>query len=244
MKKKKLLQILSSIVLIIAFILLGFKLLYHPAPANEIKTSEETKEEIEINDPEVSEKDTIKVSPDVDLAAERTKNKNNDIVARLEIPDLFNILVVKGKDNTYYLDRSITKKKDIKGTEFMDYRNNIDDKQINIYGHNSRTFDIPFRKLENYLDEDFFNENPYIILQTENGRRIYKIFSIKEDSGDYEHMSINKTGPDFIVHMVKLQKDSIHSRQVEFTEDANLLILQTCSYGKDDTYYVISAIEI
>ena len=108
-----------------------------------------------ITEPEKEEKRELIISnasPDVDLDAERSKYKNDDIVGRLEIPGLINILIVKGTDNEYYLSRAVTKKKDNRGTEFMDYRVNSNSKQINIYGHNSRTYDIPFRKLEKFLE--------------------------------------------------------------------------------------------
>ena len=128
---------------------------------------------------EVEPKEYIKMSPDVDLQAER-KNKNNyDIVGRLEIPDLFNILIVRGKDNQYYLNRSIEKKQDVRGSEFMDYRAYPSSKQINIYGHNSRdkNIKVPFLRLESFLDESFFNKNPYIIFQHDSGKNIYKIIT-------------------------------------------------------------------
>ena len=135
-------------------------------------------------------------------------------------------------------------KKLVKITVDEIYRVNPDSKQINIYGHNSRTYDIPFRKLEKFLDKDFFEENKYIVLQTDSGRRIYKIFSIKEYAKDYEYMVVDLTGKDFVNHLNILKKDSINSREVEYDENSNLLVLQTCSYGKKNTYYIISAIEI
>ena len=53
------------------------------------------------------------------------------------------------------------------------------DKQINIYGHNSRLYDLPFKKLENFLDKEFFDNNQYLLFQHEKGRRIYEIAAIK-----------------------------------------------------------------
>ena len=190
------------------------------------------------------EKIDIKIAEDIDLAAARKKYNNQDIIGRLEIPDLFNILVVKGSDNKFYLNHSLKRTKDNKGTEFLDYRNNPSDKQINIYGHNSRTYNIPFRKLEKFLKKDFFDKNEYIVFQSDTEKRIYRIFSIKADNENYEHMKINKTGQDFIEHINILKENSINEREVDFNENSNLLILQTCTYGHRGTYYVISAIEV
>ena len=233
--------VVSFLVLLLALII--YVIAINQPPTNEVKydaneTSEEVVEEIK------KEEINITISPDVDLNAERDKYKNNNIVARLEIPDLINILVVRGADNSYYLNHSIKNKKDNKGTEFMDYRVNTDSKQINIYGHNSRTYDIPFRKLEKFLDEGYFEENKYIVLQTDSGRRIYKIFSLKEYASDYEYMKVNLTGKEYLDHLNKMNEGSLYSREVEYDENSNLLVLQTCSYGKNNTYYIISAIEV
>jgi len=243
MKKKKVF-IISFIVIIIALILtittVAFYEKHNATSINEIITKE--KETIEIQEKE--EKINLELASDIDLQKEREKYNNNDIVARLEIPDLFNILIAKGSDNEFYLNHDLYKRKDIKGTEYIDYRVNTESKQINIYGHNSRTYNIPFRKLEKYLEKDFFDSHEYLVLQTFNSKRIYRIFSIKEDNGEYEHMKVSKKGEDFIKHIETLKNNSIYTRDVEYDENSNLLVLQTCSYGKKKTYYVISAIEI
>ena len=186
------------------------------------------------------------MSPDVDLQAER-KNKNNyDIIGRLEIPDLYNILIVRGKDNQYYLNRSIEKKQDVRGSEFMDYRVYPSSKQINIYGHNSRdkNIKVPFLRLESFLDESFFNKNPYIIFQHDSGKNIYKIISIKEVVTDFEHMTVDTYGTDFVRHVDKLKSNSIYTRDVPYDENSEIIILQTCSHHLDNAYYIITAVKI
>ena len=39
----------------------------------------------------------------------------------------------------------------------MDYRQNLDSKQINIYGHNSTKYNPPFKILENYLNKEYYD---------------------------------------------------------------------------------------
>ncbi len=184
------------------------------------------------------------LSEDVDLEYYRNYYNNNDIVARLEIPNVFNIFITKSNDNEYYLNHSIKKKNDIVGTEFMDYRVNPTSKQVNIYGHNSKTYNTSFKKLENFLDKDFYLNNQYIVLQHDNGHRIYKIFAIKEVLNDFEHMIINTSDDEFISHIETLKKDAIHQTDVEYERDSNIIILQTCSYNIENAYYIIMGIEI
>lgn len=250
MKKNK-----TKIFLTIIFLLLivgsGIKVyIDYNKESNPIKEYEDAPEEIKVDETEkkhieVEPKEYIKMSPDVDLQAER-KNKNNyDIIGRLEIPDLFNILIVRGKDNQYYLNRSIEKKQDVRGSEFMDYRVYPSSKQINIYGHNSRdkNIKVPFLRLESFLDESFFNKNPYIIFQHDSGKNIYKIISIKEVVTDFEHMTVDTYGTDFVRHVDKLKSNSIYTRDVPYDENSEIIILQTCSHHLDNAYYIITAVK-
>ena len=210
--------------------------------------------EASLNDIEVDEKDkkdavidneTIKMSPDVDLAQERINHNNNDIIGRLEIPDLFNILVVRGTDNKYYLNRNLDKKSDIKGNEFLDFRVGPTSKQINIYGHNTRdpNIKVPFLRLERFNDEQFFNDNKYIILQYDGGKSVYKITAWKEVQ-DAEHMVVDTTGTDFLSHMTKLMTGFTFKREVPYDMDSDIIILQTCSHHLDNAYYLLIGIKI
>lgn len=168
---------------------------------------------------------------------------NDEIIAKLEIPNLFNTLITQSKDNEYYLNHSISKKHDKKGTEFMDYRVNINSKQINIYGHNSQTYNLPFKKLEKYLDKNFFDENKYINLSDDNNKSVYQILLIKEISDDYEHMKIDINEKNVVNHLNKLKENSIHYRELTYNSNTDILVLQTCSYNNQDSYYIIVAIK-
>lgn len=184
-------------------------------------------------------------SKDLNIKDIKTKTyKNEDIIARLEIPNLFNILITQTDNNDYYLTHSIKKEKNKKGTEFMDYRVTKTSNQINIYGHNSKTYNLPFSKLESFLEKDYFDKNKYVLLQFEKERRIYEIISIKEITTDYTHMKVNVKKEEFNEHITKLTNNSINKRDIKYNENSNILVLQTCSYNQEKTYYIIVAIEI
>lgn len=179
----------------------------------------------------------------VNLDEERIKYNNNDIIGRLEIPELFNILIVKGSDNKYYLNHSIGKTYDIRGSEFMDYRVDKNSKQINIYGHNSRTFNLPFRLLENFKNTEFFNNNEYLYFQTDEELFKYKILAFKEEKDTFEHMYVNKVGEEFINHLDILKSNAFNYRDIKYDEDSEIITLQTCYYNKSDSYLVLTAIK-
>lgn len=193
---------------------------------------------------EPSEKENVDVlfSKNVDFPSLREKFNNNDIIARLEIPNVFNILITQTDNNDFYLKYNIKKERDVKGTEFIDFRNTLLDKQINIYGHNSKYYDSPFKKLELFNEKDFFDNNEYILLQHSIGRRIYKIVSFKKVSTDYEHMTIDSQNHK--EHISKLLENSINIKDIEYTDDTNILILQTCTIGTGKNYYLLIAFEI
>ena len=191
--------------------------------------------------------DIVKMSADVDLDAERKKHNNPDIVGRLEIPGLFNVLLTKTSDNKYYLDRNIDRKKDVKGATYLDYRTGVTANQINIYGHNSRVekIDVPFRRLEKFLDKTFFDANPYIVLQYDGGKRVYKITSIKEiHQNENEHMKIDFTGDSFVKHIEVLRTNANQKRDVPLDQYSKVIVLQTCSHHWKNAYYIVTGISI
>ena len=221
-------------------------LIDEPTPS-QIEVKEEEKISVVV-EPQTST--TIKMAPDVNLAEERNKYNNNDIIGRLEIPDLFNVLVVKGTDNRFYLDHDLSKKYDMRGSEFIDYRVNPTSKQVNIYGHNTRDprkFNVAFLKLEQFLDKDFFDKNQYIIFQYDGGKSIYKIKAMREIyESNVDHLYVDYTGSEFVSHVNKLTGDDglIHRRNIEVNENSEILVLQTCSHHWDKALYIITAVKI
>ena len=199
-----------------------------------------------VEQPTISEDELEKLnalfSEDIDFAIPKKENKNNEIVGRVEIPGVFNLLLTQTKDNDYYIEYNIKKKRSNKGTEFIDYRNKMTDKQINIYGHNSRLYDLPFKKLENFLKKDFFDKNEYLLFQHEEGRRIYQIAAIKKVTTDYEHMVLNATNQK--EHISKLLEGSIQSRELEYDDNTNIIVLQTCVRQHDGHYYILIGFEV
>ncbi len=213
---------------------------YKPTPS-EVSYNEADSEDVTVN------QFRVKLAPDVDLNAERRKHNNNDIMGRLEIPGLFNVLVVRSNNNSFYLDRSVDKKYDVRGTEFLDYRVTPTSKQVNIYGHNSRDTNVkvPFLKLEKYLDKSFFDSNPYIIFQHDEGKSLYEIRSIKEISEtNNEHMYVSYTGKDFVAHVNAMTNSPVNSRYVPIEEDSDILVLQTCSHHWANALYIIVAVKV
>ena len=241
-KTKIILDIIIYIFIVVVMMCLVLLYFKRQEDNETIKEIEETvvPKEIEIID-EKTVKDYIS-----DL---QIKFNNSDIKGILNIGGLdVNIPIVKGKDNDYYLRHAVTKKKSVIGSVFIDYRNNTNSRQINIYGHNSTKFNPPFKVLEGYLNKDYYNEHKYFEFMVNDETRKYEIFSVivtDKDSSE-EHMQFSyKKDSDWLKHFQRLQKKSKYKINVTVNKNDKIMVLQTCIFGRyHDKLLVIVGKEI
>lgn len=188
----------------------------------------------EVNDSKLDiKKEEISVKDEIDEL--KKKYNNDEVIAILNIDDEINTPVAQTNDNQFYLKKSLTLKKSVLGSVFMDYRVNKDSKQINIYGHNSTKYKPPFNALEGYLKKEYFNEHKSISLKIDNELKKYEIFSIvlADKKSTEEHMNINyKSDSEWVKHFNRLKKRSIYKTNIELNENDKILVLQTCLFGK------------
>lgn len=163
---------------------------------------------------------------------------NNDIIAILSIPNS-NIYepIVKTDNNTYYLNHNLKKEKSIIGSVFMDYRINLNSKKILIYGHNSTFYNPPFRELENYYDETYYQEHQTINIITSDNISEYQIFSIFIEYEDWTYMNLSFNEKEWLVHLEKLKSKSWYTSDIDLTKNDEILILQTCSHHTKYSQY-------
>lgn len=178
------------------------------------------------------------------------KYNNNDIVALVKIPDLLEEEIVQTKDNDYYLHYDKYKNKNIIGATFLDYRNNIETSQkLLIYSHSDPDGTLPFVKLTNYNNQDFYTEHKYIYLIDSKKERKYEVFASYIETDDFDYVNLNDfNGLTYEEHLNKLKNRSVIKTDVELAENSKVLILQTCSFNKDinakDKYQLVMAKEI
>ena len=164
---------------------------------------------------------------------------NDDIIGSLNIPNTnIHTLLVQSTNNKYYLNHSINKEYDVIGSIYVDYRTNLNSKQINIYGHNSNIYDVMFKELEEYLNKDYYINHKYIELWNGKETDTYEIFSIQIVSNEYEHYEVNPS--DWNEHINELNK-SIYETGSKASSDDEILVLQTCLYNPADSYLIISS---
>ena len=167
--------------------------------------------------------------------------QNDDIVGVLRISNTdFEVLVVQGDDNDYYLSHGYMKEDNSFGTVFLDYRVNLDDsRKLLLYGHSSSVLDLSFNFLENYYDELFYQQHPYLEFISDEQVGKYEIFSVYVETSDFSYMRLNfLNDEDFMKHVLSLKSKSIYDTGVVFYDIDQILILQTCSNHVDYQNYL------
>ncbi len=164
---------------------------------------------------------------------------NKDIIALLNVSNEIEEPIAQSIDNKYYLNHNLNKEDDKYGTTYMDYRIDLNNsKKILIFGHSSKYKDTTFNKLEKYYNKDYYENNKYIKLTTNNDIRTYKIFSVYIETSDWTYMNLNfNNDEDWYNHLQKLKSKSLYDTETNITKDDEILILQTCSNKEDYQKY-------
>ena len=220
MKKK-------SLYIIIIVLLLGTGLFtYNINKPQEIK-------KINISKPKIVE--TKKDNTVEEINNLKKQYQNDDVIAYIEIPNILKEPIVQTTNNSYYLHHDIYKQDNIIGATFLDYRNNIDNsKKILIYSHSDPEGTLPFVKLSNYNNQDFFENNRIIYLIDSKEKRTYEVFSSYIETADFDYVNLESyNGLTYQEHLEKLKSKSLVICDSELTEDTEIIILQTCSFNSD-----------
>ena len=184
----------------------------------------------------------------------RLYEENNEMVGWITIPGT-NIdypVMQRESDNDYYLRRGFNGDSLTAGTLFVDYRGDIVNPTTNtiIYGHNMRN-ETMFGNLDNYLEEDYYNEHRSVSFNTIYEYRTYEIVAVclseveYQDAGGYRYYNFIQAGnraewDAFVNHVNNL---SVFDGQVDLnnTEPEEVLTLSTCNdYVQDGRLFLVA----
>ena len=136
--------------------------------------------------------------------------------------------IVQTIDNFYYLDHSFNRKNNELGTLFLDYRNNfLEDENTIIYGHNSKNM---FGSLNNIYKKDFFNNNSdkIEIIDVENNKYIYKIFSYYTINEEEYYITPSFNEEEYTKFLDTIKKRSLKNFNVSLSNTDKIITLSTC----------------
>lgn len=195
-----------------------------------------------VNAKSLNENKTLAINDNqIDFLKLRQEYNNDEIIGLLKIPNTkINELITQATDNKKYLTKNIYNERDIIGNPFLDYRVKLEESpnKILIYGHNSITYDTPFRELEDYYDKDYYDDHQYVELITEQGLWRYKIFSIYIETQDWSYMNLEYDNSDeWLDHLERLRMKSIYDTGESVSQDDSILIIQTCSFKEEFANY-------
>ena len=161
------------------------------------------------------------------------KNINNDVIGWLKVNGTnIEYVVVKGENNSYYLDHNFEKKGNSAGWIFADYRNKFDgtDKNIIIYGHNRKDNSM-FGSLKNILTEEWYSNKDNLIIDfiTENEHQKYQVFSVYKIQNEDYYIDTEFKDNDFENFIKTLKNRSIIDFEVEISSEDSILTLSTCA---------------
>ena len=146
--------------------------------------------------------------------------------------------IVQGRDNIFYLNHTVERRRSVLGAIFLDYQVNVDpmtpQQNYVIYGHNINSIGRKFAPLLGYFDSNrFFMDNPIITIYTEHGFFEYTVFSAHiahYRSG--HHQSVFHTPQDYLQFMRNKQTESRWRRDgIELDYSSRMLSLITCTNG-------------
>jgi len=174
----------------------------------------------------------------------REQFQNDDIVAYLRINDSnIDFPVVLTDNNTHYLTHDLRNQYNVAGSAFMDYDSQISPLGHNtvIYAHNMRDQSM-FHDLRHYRDEEYFSTHNTISLLTLYENTLWEIFSFYETTIDFLYNTTEFADTDEFLSFANLLKEnSMHPREVEFTEGSRILTLSTCTNRNAGSRYVVHA---
>ena len=235
-------KIIAFILLIIFICLLIFSSI---KVINYIKDSKKNEKIIDDISKSITINDTVEDTTDdegkYNIDFKTLKEKNSDTVGFLKVNGTdVETIVVKGKDNSYYLSHNFEKEYNTAGWIFADYRNNLDgtDKNIIIYGHNMRN-NTMFGTLKNILNKDWQEneDNKFITFITENEESTYEVFSVYQIEAEDYYMKTDFNKGEFIKYVDSMKSRSRYNFEVDVKENDSILTLSTCA--NDNKYRVI-----
>ncbi len=232
MRVGKPIKIIVLVILALALVISGFKLITTCGRLSDEK--EQTKE--------------------LAKAAERGEDlfqKNSDTIFWLNIEgtDINYPVMYTPNDPEYYLHRDFDKEYSYSGLPFLDSRCDVDkSSNLIIYGHNMKNSTM-FSQLLKYEDYDFWKEHRYINIKMPDGERKYEIIAAfkskiqAENSTDFRYYSFTDAADssEYDEYMQNIRSLALYDTGISSEYGIQLMTLSTCSYHTDDGRFAVVA---
>lgn len=137
-------------------------------------------------------------------------------------------------DNSYYLEHNIDGSEGYPGCIYTENYNAKDfsDPHTVIYGHNMRDTTM-FSDLHLYEDEEFFENNRYVYIYTEDMVYVYKIFAAYQTNNAHQLLNYDFSNKNTVKSYLentasRMEEPKVYDEDTVFSEDDQILTLSTC----------------
>lgn len=215
-------------------------------------TTNNNQQKVEIEN--IMEQPQVIVTSRMEKVRELNKN-NSDIVGWIEIPDTtINYPVLKGTDNSYYLNHDYEKNFSALGSIFLDKDVDIEKPSTNLlmYGHRNKS-NMMFEHVYKYRSEAFYKEHSNIRLTTLNSDSEYTIigamyaksYEFNEDLDGsafkfYNFIEANNE-EEFDNYINNIKSNSVYNIDETAKYGDQLITLCTCEYSQKNGRFIVVA---
>lgn len=182
---------------------------------------------------------------DVNLEALRARSP--EVLGWIAIPGVLSYPLMRGQDNSFYLNHTWNGTSSGVGAIFMDYRSSasLEDFNTLIYGHRTRGSAM-FGGLARYSSQSFWAAHPDVYLVTDAGISRYRVYAAYEAEltapAYYNHISTEEGRENFISSGVEA---SSISADVRPAPGDRIITLSTCtSSNGGSTRWVVQAVRV
>jgi len=195
---------------------------------------DDASKEIQPSEEETTPTSTPEPAAPAKSSYQKLLGKNSDTVGWLVVPGTkIDYPIVKGADNSYYLNRNFNREKDYNGWVFMDYRNDEKDLDANtiIYGHNRYYSGVMFGTLNNVTKKKWLNDESkqYITFNSLYRSMTWKVFSVYSIDVTSDYLYINFENDESYQNFINLIKGrSKFQFNTDVTVNDKILTLSTC----------------
>ncbi len=198
---------------------------------------------VALAEPAVSEDTVARQWPQIDFA--QLQDINNNFAGWLYGAGTgLNYPVVKGDDNSYYLNHLFDGSSNSAGCLFLDYRlaDDFSDRHLIIYGHHMKNGTM-LSAITNYSGQEYYEEHPVLFLLTPAATYRIDLFSGYVAATDSEAWRLRfDSHEDYQAWLKQLKATSLFDSEVNPAPTEQIITLSTCSYEFDNARFVLHGV--